>query len=179
MKNRLSFTLMNMTLLLVPGRDAQAPVRSKPSSASEANRLMGSFQSASFSFDSAKLPNQDLPIELKSSSVTISTTGRPVFVGVIPEGGASQKVPEPYTIAISGKFVSSWWIAILRDSNFEVAGFAAGAGLKKETGFLVEIPFSLIAIDTPDAGTHTYVVRVARPYKDCEIRGARLVAFEL
>ena len=43
----------------------------------------------------------------------------------------------------------------------------------------MEFPLSINCIDSPDAGQHVYTIRVQVAQGDVEIRGARLVAYEL
>ncbi|MGB7602728.1 MAG: hypothetical protein WBM24_20665 [Candidatus Sulfotelmatobacter sp.] len=114
----------------------------------------------------------------------IITSGKPVFVGIIPETQSSGKLPEPYTIGLSGPSKYSYWqVMLVRDSNFELATITTTYMLKpsirSNSALSMEIPFSINTIDIPEQGSHTYTIRLLGVNGKLEIKGARLVAYQL
>ena len=109
-------------------------------------------------------PNQALP----QSTITITTTGRPVFVFITAANGAASCYLFDDTQS-SG----AGQIGIQRDEVL-IGTYA----WYMETLNQVQIPGSLIFLDIPPAGTHTYTIDAVGGH-DLIISNAKLVAFEL
>jgi hypothetical protein len=136
----------------------------------------GAWNSTTFAFNN--VPNL---------SVTITTTGRPVFVGLIPDGTANSGV---VLVSLAGASYSS-------DASAEVR-FDRGSGTafwqqsiygnttystittgNKSTTFAYPAS-SFYTIDIPSAGTHTYTFQM-KPYNFSTVfcNYVKLVAYEL
>jgi hypothetical protein len=122
-------------------------------------------------------------VDVPNASVRISTTGRPVFVALIPEGSNKSPSFEPYSISASGltkaRPASNWTIAIIRDSNVDVVAITDSISMSHNDPGAIELPLSINCIDSPPAGQHVYTIRVQVVWGQVEIKGARLVAYEL
>jgi len=133
----------------------------------------------SFSDDQADNRERDIP----NVSVKITTSGRPVFVAIVPQSRPLSSDWEPYSISSIGgskaRPFSNWLITILRDSDFAVVASPGNLTMSSNDPGTLELPFSINAIDTPPPGTHTYTVRVSVNLGKVEIKGARLVAYEM
>jgi hypothetical protein len=181
---RLILVALVTTLLASPysratGRHEQAPISGGSRPAARNNSRV---ESTPFTF-SGIAPSQW--IEVPNVSVKIITSGKPVFVGIIPENQSSGKLPEPFTVGLSapqGQF-SLWQVMLVRDSNFELATVTAtyllNPGLKSRSALSMEIPFSINTIDIPEQGSHTYTIRLHGDVGKLDIKGARLVAYQL
>jgi hypothetical protein len=165
-----------LTLMLVivkPLAGQKAP----PIKAMDALQKVGQLKAVSFSFDSNITPVAKNTLnELKDVSVTIATSGRPVLVGIFPDNNP-QNTKEPFAIVLTSSNLSNWTITILREDGYQVASFSM-QGVKAPDLYL-EIPFSLNGIDAPAPGLHTYTIRMQSPIGRCQVKGARLVAYEL
>lgn len=98
------------------------------------------------------------PVDVTNLAVSITTTGRPVFVGLMAEAGVSGS--NIYVTGSSG--TANGEFAILRDSTtvsiLRISGLASGSD-----PFSHAIPPGAVwAIDTPAAGSYTYKVQAVR-----------------
>lgn len=134
---------------------------------------------ASFSFSDNEAAQKYVP----NASVTISTSGRPVFVAIVPQVPNSAPDWQPYSISLIGESkahpFSSYAITILRDSKFAVVTGPGYIDLSDNDPGTLELPYSINAIDSPKPGPHVYAVRVSGTQGKIEIKGARLVAYEM
>lgn len=96
---------------------------------------------------------------VKNSSTTIVAGPRPVILSLIPISGTMDM---PYRIRLDspkGGITNRWELRYLRDSKIPVAAFAVGQATPSHA-LIIEVPVTLTALDTPPAGTHTYVLQV-------------------
>lgn len=143
----------------------------------------GNLQSSKFSFSSV-IPTGGLGTWIDVVSVEITTSGKPVFVGVVPEVEDTTKDIDGFTVRLSAVApypAPSWQIWIIRDSLFRVEAFQPVVGVQYPfAGVDAEIPFNLFSIDTPPAGKHTYQIRIkGNSPGSLEIKQARIVVYEL
>jgi len=119
--------------------------------------------------------------DVTNLTVTITTTGRPVFIGVQADGGSSaglfssfgtgtQAAPNVQAYIVRGSTV----IAVLPLGVTDPSGSAAVVG--------VAVPCSSIwCIDVPSAGTYTYKIQVLRVSSNTTValQNAKLIAYEM
>ncbi len=141
--------------------------------------------SASFSYSTnTDVRQREISEDISGAQVTIVTSGKPVFVGIIAGTQSHADRPvEPFTIATitAADNYSHFQITLIRDSTLGIAGdhiTSLGTGAPPPRSSSMEIPYEIYSIDLPPAGTHVYTVNV-RGGGSLEIRGARLVAYEL
>jgi len=104
------------------------------------------------------------PTAITNLSVTITTTGRPIFVGLVAATSGQS------AITVSGTpFAGAVYL-------FNGASQIANYGINPE----VSIPTSSIyTIDTPSAGTYTYSAKASISGTSISVFNTRLVAYEL
>jgi hypothetical protein len=118
-------------------------------------------------------------------SIDIFTSGKPVFVAIVPEVPGPSQNAQPYSISFNGNSRvdpgSRWGITIIRDSNYAVGEWNNGCDLSADNHLgpcNVEVPVSMSALDSPQPGRHIYTVRITG-YGKITIQGARLVVYEM
>jgi hypothetical protein len=133
-----------------------------------------SASSGSFSSSSTSV------IDVTNLSVTITTTGRPVFIGLIQDGGGSSA----YLLTKRDSEATAATLFILRgattisDQQLKVDNNLSG-------GYsYLQIPSSsLFTIDTPTSGTYTYKVRgrvdISGSTPLFGVYNSKLIAYEL
>ncbi len=114
-------------------------------------------------------------------SVTLTTLGNPVFLGLIDSGAGSAAKFE--VTAPSGAAEAEGRVKLVRDSTDVSRNFITYREGSGWTGFL-STPLGILShIDTPTAGTYTYKVQFAvspaTAGYEFEIKNAKLVAYEL
>lgn len=111
----------------------------------------------SASSNSFDLTSADGQIDVTNLSVTITTTGRPVFLALIsgePTIEPSFMGMVPYAPISIGVL----WIFIFRDATEIVQTYImTRSGTASDFGIL--LPGGIVHVDTPPAGTHTYRVQ--------------------
>lgn len=115
-------------------------------------------------------------------SVTLTTSGRPVFVGLIHDGTGALTGSYIQGTSTSAGTAATTFISMLRGATqiygTQIEAQVGGASLLPE----IIIPVtSVYQIDTPTAGTYTYVVKM-RPFTGSSIAtmaNAKLIAYEL
>jgi len=117
------------------------------------------------------------PVAVTNLSVTIVTTGRPVFVGLVSDGAFA-----------GGSFVgtspnSAAQVGITRNAT-DISLYGVFAGTPGTSGSFVSLPSTVINyVDVVAAGTYTYQVMLqvggSAPTPSAGISGAVLVAYEL
>jgi len=113
--------------------------------------------------------------DVTNLTVTITTTGRPIFIGLFPDGTA-----HGYLYSRDGGSSSAMYLTVIRGS--ETIGQTM---FFKESGsgpVEIRVPASSISlIDFPDARTNTYKLRARIGSNDSSglISNCRLIAFEL
>lgn len=119
-------------------------------------------------------------VDVTNLSVTITTVGRPVFIGLIPDGDTSTG---SYLAASSnGGASEECRMAIFRDAtqiSETLIRPQSGGGLP----FNIP-PGAIFMIDTPAAGTYTYKVQAngdafTPPNPTTEVTNCLLIAYEL
>lgn len=114
--------------------------------------------------------------DVTNLSVSITTTGRPVFVGLIGDTGASSEVSANTTVLSGGCRIS-----ILRGASV-IANYPVYASL---TDFLQIAPGAYWTLDVVSAGTYTYKVQAlvddgtGNGVAQMRLFDVKLVAFEL
>lgn len=127
--------------------------------------------------------------DVTNLSVTITTTGRPVFVGLIDDGASVGIADQSYVGAIipgsttnvdvlAGFAIFEDLVAIARiqiGSQFDTGAAIASKGMWVP-------PSSLWTISVPAAGSHTYKVKainLSSPSNSAVVKRAKLIAYEL
>lgn len=113
-------------------------------------------------------------VDVTNLTVTITTTGRPVWVGLQPDGDTSDNAGIGCTVA-SGTSIASF--QILRGGSVISRAYVAADGL-----FGFSPPGSLWLIDVPTAGTYTYKVQTKTDTGSsptAKVLLSKLVAYEL
>jgi hypothetical protein len=117
-------------------------------------------------------------VDVTNLSVSITTTGRPVYFGLIYGGSNSQFLIR----AISSESDISGNIAVLRDATTVFSGEIGVSG-GSSNNLKIRSPVSVInGVDVVAAGTYTYKVRVARIggiTTEVGLNEAKLVVYEL
>jgi len=130
----------------------------------------------SMSLGSGNYSSMAANVDVPNLTVTLATTGRPVFVGLIPDG--TNFFLSSLGVGSSGSQPTASF-GFTRDgiliSSFGVAMSAPSAGVD-----LYAPPGSASYVDTPIAGTHTYTFRVVNTSGDwaIDVSYVRLVAYE-
>ena len=117
------------------------------------------------------------PVDVTNLSVTITTTGRPVFLALTSDGsGTSGQL----AVASLTTTIEYGRLLIKRDTTNTVYTSEFGVG-SMPTGFGTEFPGGLSAVDVPSSGTHTYKVQLITLYAggQAQVLHMQLVAFEL
>lgn len=117
------------------------------------------------------------PVDVTNATVTITTTGRPVFIGLISSGTVGNlRVQESVGTSVGARFF------IVRDVttiSTQTIAMVADDGVDKE----MEIQHALSSlwhVDPIGAGTYTYKLQAQRDTGDIvEVNEAKLVAYEL
>ena len=133
----------------------------------------GSFNTSSTSY-----------VDVTNLSVSITTTGRPVFVGLIPDGTAddgSESRIAIDTLVDGGSFACK----LVRGST-DIASFSASLGAEAMSGVnesQLAVPVgSLFTIEAPAAGTYTYKAQTrvsSGGGGTVTVLRAKLIAYEL
>jgi hypothetical protein len=114
--------------------------------------------------------------------VTITTTGRPVYVGLISSSSVATNGTSSWIGAVGNgalQYQASLFVIFLRDSNiaasFQQTVTSGGTGMS-----LNSAASAFNTIDVAPAGTHTYTVQVSPANGTAnEVKSCRLVAYEL
>lgn len=123
-------------------------------------------------------------VDATSLSVSITTTGRPVFVGLIAVDSDSVN-NAIYATAGGGvaRDNAGMRIAILRDFTLiSSSGLVVTHPTSSVNTTAIQVPpSSLYTIDAPTAGTYTYKIQVRAFFADMVVgvRSVKLVAYEL
>ena len=116
--------------------------------------------------------NLNRPVDVPNVSLSISTTGRPVFIALVPESSNKSPNFEPYSIITAGTTrahpFANWTITIIRDSSFAVVATGDFMAMSHNDPATMELPLSINCIDSPDAGQHVYTIRVQVAQGDVE-----------
>ena len=108
-------------------------------------------------------------VDVSNLAVTLATTGRPVFVGLIADGSTNSAYLEASTAGGGAIFFA----AIVRDSTNTVA-ISQGRGYSTYRA----PPGVVYTVDTPSFGSHTYKVQ-AYAGNQGNVSNVRLIAYEL
>lgn len=154
---------------------AKMAPRPGPSPTVTAGGFAQSSSSSSFSTSSGTAA------DVTNLSVTITTTGRPVFVGVIPDGNTSNRCMATCSKASAGSNVCDFFI-VKTSTNIGVFSLQLSVGATPAGTIYSNQPCGAIhTIDTPAAGTYTYKVQ-AKSGDNSTTAGltyATLIAYEL
>lgn len=119
-------------------------------------------------------------VDVTNLSVTITTTGRPVFVGLIHDGNTSN---ESYLGSLGFTGTNALCsFHILRASTIISSSRVSKINDGASNSYVNIPPSSLSYIDTPSAGTHTYKVQAetsTATTMQATVAYAKLVVFEL
>lgn len=117
-------------------------------------------------------------VNVTSLSVTITTTGRPVFVGIIADSnGSAAKLGASDTSAEE----ASALFRILRGAT-EIGRHQLLINASTDADVIINVPASFYTIDLgATAGAHTYVIQAAANSSGdtASVTNARLIAYEL
>jgi hypothetical protein len=120
--------------------------------------------------------------DITNLSVSLTTTGRPVYLALIPDGTSSNCF---FDISFDDTYFNnsnSATIAFLRGSTVVGRSLMLGGGTTTPTGqtFQLTYPGGICVIDVPSAGTYTYKAQLASGFGDSVgIVRMKLIAFEL
>jgi hypothetical protein len=130
-----------------------------------------SSSSGTFSTASASL------VDVTNLTVTITTTGRPVYISVIPDGTANNSVISYINTGASGV---TGICAIIRDSTLVGRNFFASGHNGSTSASLQMAPSVVNIIDTPAAGTYVYKIQTAvTSGTSAGLQYSKLIAYEL
>jgi uncharacterized protein YaiE (UPF0345 family) len=116
--------------------------------------------------------NSNSFVDVTNLSVTITTTGRPVFIAVVDDGTSSLSYFSSDVLSDSARY------KFLRDASIIGQGIIHGQNIA--AGTVTKDPL-LLVIDVVGAGTYTYKfqVRVTSTLEQIEVNYCRLIVFEL
>lgn len=115
-------------------------------------------------------------VTVTNLTVTITTSGRPVMLMIQPDSSTSGEASIRVS-ATTGGSTTAFHMYIERDATADFGRNTCGT-----TGNDLQVPVSFSSIDTPSAGTHTYVVWAfvsGTGPTGISINNAALVAYEL
>lgn len=96
------------------------------------------------------------PVAVTNLSCTITTTGRPVIVGIMPDSTTS---PAYFNLLVNSATVDHYGQVTIKRGSTEIAPFTFG-DISSPT-IRLRVPASLTVIDLPGvAGTYTYTVTI-------------------
>lgn len=116
-------------------------------------------------------------VDVTNLSVTITTTGRPVFIGIVGDGGAGTSQFSSSSTNSTGSGLITFLRGATTLNVFLTFTSAPGA-----TSVSMRVPpSSFFTIDLVAAGTYTYKVqaRVNDPSRTVQLENTRLIAYEL
>jgi hypothetical protein len=113
-------------------------------------------------------------VDVTNLTVTITTTGRPVYVALQSAAGVGSSVIGATSVSGTGPYAS---FRILRDAT-TIAWHDVKADDSGTSGNIF-VPASIVAIDAPGAGTYTYKVQAMNVSDSAHVEYAKLVAYEL
>lgn len=183
----LMFVIGGVTVVNVPAANSVTTAKIADDAVTTAKILDGAITAAklaalnyqlSSSSGSYSLTGTTSITDVTNLSVSITTTGRPVFVGLISDGTGVQS-----TIVYSDTQVQlSPELYFYRGAtNISTQSFAQRVGGSSVYSF-TGVPVSAVShIDIPSAGTHTYKfsVRSTASTAIMEVLNAKLIAYEL
>lgn len=126
-----------------------------------------------------------------NSLITITTTGRPVIVKLMPAGGASLRGPygpasSVYALSNGSYTQSAFFLTMERNGSttFEQGVVPSSVGTASVYGSVIIPPSSFEWFDSPPAGTHSYglsavVQALLGKYAYGAISNAKLIVYEL
>ncbi len=117
------------------------------------------------------------PVDVTSVNVTITTTGRPVFVGLISDGSANDSFLECIQNSVVVDSQSEFYLvrdaSIISRSNIRVYDNTAASRSGVPPG-------CVFTIDTPAAGTYTYKMQVGtQTGSTVSVNYVKLIAYEI
>lgn len=117
--------------------------------------------------------------DVTNLSITLTTSGRPVWVGLIPDGGSTGAGIE--VLEGVGSSSTIGYIKILRDATIVGISVVQNSVSPSASYGLVVPPGSVWSIDPVSAGTYTYKIqaRVADGTDTVRVTQVKLVAYEL
>lgn len=122
------------------------------------------------------------PADVTNLSVSITTTGRPVFVGLMDDGSGSQSALGAVVIGANPETSASIQFYLLRGATQLCQMLLQGANTTTEFLTIYTPPSSVWIIDVPAAGTYTYKLQVASTgatHWQAEVRNTKLIAYEM
>lgn len=113
-------------------------------------------------------------VSVTNLSVTITTTGRPVYVGLISTPGQNGPLQYPLIGVQSGSPVQAYFFIVRDGTPVSTSELFCPSGVTVP-------PSSVSTIDTPSASTHTYTIQVqgASPGVAVILNHCQLLAYEL
>jgi len=113
--------------------------------------------------------------DVTNLSVTLITTGRPIFIGLIPT--VTSSLCQIYQIdPLSNITYGRYYFYRDATKIFNVACWNSSNGSNEKVGF---IPGSFHLIDIPSAGSYTYKFSIETSATDIYVQHCKLIAYEL
>jgi hypothetical protein len=128
------------------------------------------FASANVQFESAGDKCLDW-VTFAAGKLVVQTSGRAVLISVVPRSASPAdlvrvyQVPDfknPFSVSLSSTKSSvhnRWEVRYMRDATLQVGAFAFGESTAAPV-LHASLPLTLIALDEPPAGTHTYTAQI-------------------
>jgi len=115
--------------------------------------------------------------DVTNLTITLATSGRPVYVALIPDGSANESFVDAGTLVTGGG--GSLAVAIVRDESVtNLFLFNAGSPGGSGGATAGSPPSAVTTVDFPPAGVHVYKVQVKRTSNVGDIRYCKLLGFE-
>lgn len=126
-------------------------------------------------------------VDVTNATISITTTGRPVYLGLIPGSNAATGSPSILQLTkpspTVGSFVQSQIKALRGTTSVYVEEFTLVPGLDVTNTFEItaRLPASAVwFIDMPSAGAYTYKLQaLCNSITDFQINNCKLIAYEL
>ena len=115
-------------------------------------------------------------VDVTNATVTITTTGRPVILMLLPDGASPSSIGGSTTAGTSGGFKFSF-----NRAGATIAEYAMSSAFSSTTGEQIDVPSSSMwYLDAVAAGTYVYKVQAALISGAISyVKNAKLYAFEL
>lgn len=121
-------------------------------------------------------------VDITNATITITTTGRPVILMVVPDGSATSYIGIALTspAAFVGRTIAAF-IKLVRDASDVQTHVISDTAEQTASNIGLQLPANLLFFDAPGAGTYTYKLQGIVNGADelLDLFNCRLVAYEL